>query len=289
MALDLRIATNGIHLACYDYPADSPGEGPVLLLMPGLTANRHAFDGLLAAGLARRQRVLALDLRGRGMSDKPDGPYDLASHAADVLDLIAALELERVVLGGHSFGGLLTLYMAARHPGRFERLLILDAALAATTAETRDLIKPALARLGQLYSSWDHYIGLIRQAPYFYGWQWDPMIESYYRADVERLPDGRVQQRSQAVHIGAAIDAVVAEDWPALLAQVREPALLINAVEPYGPPGAPAVVSEAAARETVATLPRCHYVKVPGNHMTMLYGAGATATVTAIEHFLEQE
>lgn len=289
MALDLRISTNGIHLAYYDYPADTPNDEPALLLMPGLTANRHAFDGLLAAGLARRRRVLAVDLRGRGMSDKPDGPYDLASHAADVLGLIRALELERVVLGGHSFGGLLTLYMAAQHAGRFERLLILDAALATTTPATRDLIKPALSRLGQQYPSWIHYIGLIRQAPYFYGWQWDSTIESYYRADVERLPDGRVQQRSQAAHIGAAIDAVVGEDWPALLARVREPALLINAVEPYGPPGTPAVVSEAAAHETVAILPNCRYVKVPGNHMTMLYGNGATAIVAAIEHFLEQE
>ena len=289
MALDLRITTNGIHLAYYDYPADTPNDKPVVLLMPGLTANRHAFDGLLAAGLARRRRVLAVDLRGRGMSDKPDGPYHLVSHAADVLGMITVLELERVVLGGHSFGGLLTLYMAAQHPGRFERLLILDAALSATTPATRDLIKPALSRLGRQYPNWDHYIGQIRQAPYFSGWQWNPIIESYYRADVERLPDGRVQQRSQAAHIGAAIDAVVTEDWPALLAQVREPSLLINAVEPYGPPGAPAIVSEEAARETVAILPNCRYVKVPGNHMTMLYGTGATAIVAAIEHFLEQE
>lgn len=289
MALDLRIATNGIHLAYYDYPADTPYHGPVLLLMPGLTANRHAFDGLLTAGLAHHRRVLALDLRGRGMSDKPAGPYDLAAHAADVLGLIEALELERIVLGGHSFGGLLTLYMAARQPRRFERLLILDAALAATTPETRDLIKPALSRLGRQYPNWETYIALMRQAPYFSGWQWDPAIESYYRADVERLPDGTVQQRSQPEHIGAAIDAVVAEDWRALLARVHDPALLINAVEPYGPPGAPAVVPEAAAQETVAALANCHYVQVPGNHMTMLYGAGAVATVAAIEHFLKQE
>ncbi len=289
MALDLRIATNGIHLAYYDYPADTANDKPALLLMPGLTANRHSFDGLLAAGLAQRRRVLAVDLRGRGMSDKPDGPYDLASHAADVLGLINTLELERVVLGGHSFGGLLALYMASQHPGRFERLLILDAALAATRPATRDLIKPALARLGQQYPSWNHYIDLIRQAPYFNGWQWDPTIESYYRADVERLPDGSVQQRSQAAHIGAAIDAVIGEDWPALLAGVHEAVLLINAVDPYGPPGSPAVVSEEAARETVAVLPNCHYARVPGNHMTMLYGTGAAEIVAAIEAFLEQE
>jgi pimeloyl-ACP methyl ester carboxylesterase len=88
---------------------DHPGGDPPLVLMPGLTANAYSFDGLINAGLSSALRVLALDLRGRGLSDKPDSGYSMADHAADVLGLLNALEFQRVVLGGHSFWGLLTL------------------------------------------------------------------------------------------------------------------------------------------------------------------------------------
>lgn len=57
---------------------DHPGDDPPLVLMPGLTANAHSFDGLIKAGLSSAMRVLALDLRGRGLSDKPDSGYSLA-------------------------------------------------------------------------------------------------------------------------------------------------------------------------------------------------------------------
>jgi pimeloyl-ACP methyl ester carboxylesterase len=78
------IATNGIRLHCLDHP----GEGPTLLLMPGLTANAHSFDGLITAGLSPALRVLALDLRGRGLSDKPLTGYTMADHAADIIGLL---------------------------------------------------------------------------------------------------------------------------------------------------------------------------------------------------------
>jgi len=70
---------------------DHPGGEPALILMPGLTANAHCFDGLVQAGLSPRFQVLALDLRGRGLSDKPATGYSMADHAADVVGLLDAL------------------------------------------------------------------------------------------------------------------------------------------------------------------------------------------------------
>jgi pimeloyl-ACP methyl ester carboxylesterase len=61
--------TNGIHLHYLDYP----GDGPTLILMHGLTANAHSFAGLIRAGLSPQLPVLAVDLRGRGLSDCPAG------------------------------------------------------------------------------------------------------------------------------------------------------------------------------------------------------------------------
>ena len=97
------------------------------MLAPGLTANAHSFDGLMRAGLGDVARVIALDLRGRGESDAPPSGYAMEDHARDVLGLLDALGLERVVMGGHSFGGLLTYWLAANHPERVERCVVLDA------------------------------------------------------------------------------------------------------------------------------------------------------------------
>ena len=60
--MDKYVETNGIRLHYLDHP----GEGPTLILMPGLTANAHSFAGLVKGGLAPALHVLALDLRGRG-------------------------------------------------------------------------------------------------------------------------------------------------------------------------------------------------------------------------------
>ncbi|WP_025745886.1 alpha/beta fold hydrolase [Kallotenue papyrolyticum] len=272
--------TNGLRLHLLDYG----GDGPPLLLLHGLTANAHAFDGLLAAGLGTRFRVLAPDLRGRGASDDDDS-YTLADHAADVLALLDALRLARVALVGHSFGGLLAYYLAATHPQRVRCIVALDAAIAAADPRVRDQLQPALARLGQRYPSFEAYLATLRAAPYWGGW-WDPLLESYYRADVRRQADGSVEPRPRPAAIAAVIEDVLAQDWSAIVRAVRQPVLLINAPGPYGPPGAPPLLSEADAHATVALLADGRYLRVPGNHMTMLYGPGARAIVKAIMGFL---
>lgn len=274
------IAGHGINL----HVVDHGGAGLPLVLLHGLTANARAFDGLIAAGLGARFRLLAPDLRGRGASD--DGPsYTLADHAADVLALLDALGLAQAALVGHSFGGLLAYYLAARHPQRVRCIVALDAAIAAADPRVRDQLKPALARLGNVYPSFEAYLATMRAAPYWGGW-WDLLLESYYRADVTTDEDGSVRPRSRPDVIAAVMDGVLAEDWHAIVRAIRQPVLLINAPEPYGPPGAPPLLSEADARATVALLANGHYLRVPGNHMTMLYGAGARAIVKAIMGFL---
>jgi pimeloyl-ACP methyl ester carboxylesterase len=148
------IETNGIRLHYLDHASD----GPPLLLVPGLTANSHAFDGLVAAGLSERLRVLVPDMRGRGSSDKPDSGYTMADHAADLVGMIHGLGLRRVIVGGHSFGGLLSLVMAARHPELVERIVIIDAAIAMASEQTRAQIKPSLDRLERSYPSFEAYL-----------------------------------------------------------------------------------------------------------------------------------
>jgi pimeloyl-ACP methyl ester carboxylesterase len=60
---DRYASANGIRI----HLADHQGGEPPIVLLPGITANLHNFDGLIAAGLAPSVRVVTLDLRGRGL------------------------------------------------------------------------------------------------------------------------------------------------------------------------------------------------------------------------------
>ena len=273
------IASNGIQLHYLDHG----GDGPPLVLLHGLSANAHFFDGLLAAGLGDHFRVLSVDLRGRGQSDKPDSGYSMAAHAGDILGLLDALGIERALLGGHSFGALLTLYLASHHPERVARLVMIDAG-GSLHPEVRALIKPSLARLGRVLPSWEAYRAEMQKMP-FLGGAWDDALESYYHADVETLGDGSVRARSRPEAIAEAVDQALSEPWPDYLAQVTQPVLLLHARGPFGPPGTAPILRQEDADATVAALADCQYQVMPGNHITMLFGDNAAQTVAAITAF----
>jgi len=75
--------------------------------------------------LAKQFRILAYDMRGQGSSDHPDGPYDMALHAQDLLGLMDALGIERAHMVGTSYGGELNLYMGIHHPARCRSLTVI--------------------------------------------------------------------------------------------------------------------------------------------------------------------
>jgi pimeloyl-ACP methyl ester carboxylesterase len=265
---------------------DHPGGDPPIVLLPGITANVHNFDGLINAGLAPRFRVVGLDLRGRGLSDKPAQGYSIAEHAADVIGVLDALALDRVVLGGHSFGALLTAFVAARYPERVSQCIFIDIALTPSDPKVGEAIRPSLERLGRPAASFDAYVKEIQAAPYLQG-RWDPIIEAYYRADVETREDGSVITRTKPEHIFQVAMGVQAEDWPAIFATVQQPSIFFSGPMPVGGPGTPAVISAEAARAAAAVLPDCRqFVEVPGNHWTMVYGEGARQSVAAVGAFL---
>src|SRR5438270_12137480 len=104
-------SADGLSLHYRDYPG---GEGrPPILCIPGLTRNARDFEGV-ATRLAGDWRVLCLDLRGRGASDKAADPasYNPLVYVQDVQRLLAALELPRVVVFGTSLGGLVAIFLA---------------------------------------------------------------------------------------------------------------------------------------------------------------------------------
>jgi non-heme chloroperoxidase len=88
--------------------AAGPVGAPPVLLVHGFAQSADAWSGLMASPLAAQLRLVALDLRGHGRSSKPDddGYGDPAAWAGDLGAVIAAFALERPVLVGWSYGGL---------------------------------------------------------------------------------------------------------------------------------------------------------------------------------------
>ena len=266
---------------------DYPGPEPALVLLHGLSANANEFGGLLDEGLADDHRVIAPDLRGRGRSGKPAGGYTMGDHAADVIALLDHLGLDTVIMGGHSFGALLSIYLAACYPERITRVIVIDAAIV-FHPDTEELLKPSLARLARVLPSAGAYIDEVKAAPHIAG-AWDSALEGYYRAELKHNDDGTVQSLTSATAVEQALRAVGAEDWGNLVAEVRHPVLLLNAAGEYGPPGSPPLVPPEHARSTAAAFPDCTYVAVPGNHLTMVFGENAAVVRREIGKFLAHD
>lgn len=275
---DHFIQTNNIRLHYADYPSD----GPLLLLMHGLTANAHAFDGLVAAGLVPAFRLVSPDLRGRGLTDHPAFRYTLQEHAEDILGLLDHLGVEKVYLGGHSFGGLLSCYLAVHYPKRVEKLIILDAA-AEMNPHVAEMLGPALSRLDKKYPSFDAFIEEMKKAPQ--NTIWDEHMRSYYEADVMPTEEGGVTPRPNLTNILEVSYHVGSIAWPALMGRITQTALLVNAPDNYTMDMP--LLPDDKARETVELMQDARYVAVDGNHHTMLYADGARQIVKAIRKFLE--
>ena len=272
---DRYLETNGIRLHYLDHA----GPEPTLVLMPGLTANAHSFDGLIDAGLAEVAHVLALDLRGRGESDQPDSGYTMEDHARDVLGLLDALGLKRVVMGGHSFGGLLTYWLAANHPERVERCVVLDAPAQVDPAIVEQIM-PSLARLGRVYATWQDYLAFVKAMPFFEDDGWMPELESYYRADVRVREDGTLQARSRPETIEAAVEGTTEVDWPATVVRVPQPTLLLRAPGEYGPPAPLPSSRGKTPKRTVALLANGQLEEGVGNHLTFMFSGGGARVLT---------
>lgn len=107
-------------------------RGPVVVLLHGLgLSSRFWFDvpALLAGDPAAPRRVLTVDNRGTGRSDKPLRPWSMRAMADDVVDVLDHAGVEEAVVVGLSMGGMIAQHVAIRHPARVRGLVLL-----ATTA-----------------------------------------------------------------------------------------------------------------------------------------------------------
>lgn len=125
------------------------GSGPLIVLLHGFPEYwyswRHQIPALAAAGF----RVVAPDMRGYNLSDKPRGvrSYRMGALVADVRGLIAALGESRAIVVGHDWGGVIAWFVAMQCPEMVDKLVILNAPHPASFAR-------GWRNLRQLRKSW---------------------------------------------------------------------------------------------------------------------------------------
>ncbi|MBI1779438.1 MAG: alpha/beta hydrolase [Proteobacteria bacterium] len=104
------------------------GAGPAVVLLHGYAETGDMWASL-AAELARDRTVIVPDLRGLGLSSRPEGGYDKKTQAGDVAGVLDALKIDRTDLVTHDIGNMVGYAFAAQYPARVTRFVLMDAPL----------------------------------------------------------------------------------------------------------------------------------------------------------------
>lgn len=116
------VVRDGVRLACRDWG----GPGQPIVLLHGLAGHVGEWD-VPARSLSSRYRVVAVDQRGHGASERHPQDVSRAAYVADVITVVDQLALQRPVLVGQSLGGHTAMLTAAAHPGLVRALVLVEA------------------------------------------------------------------------------------------------------------------------------------------------------------------
>ena len=204
------------------------GAGKPILCVHGITANCRCW-GVLADALAPDHRMIAMDLRGRGQSQKPSEGYSLDYHIKDINCLLDDLSINRAVIMGHSLGAFIGLVFAAEYPDRVDRLILVDGGGDLSKEQMDNVfdgIKPALDRLGQVFPSSEDYLNKMKKAPYIH--PWSQAIETYYRYEMEEV-DGGVRTNIDPTHIQEEAENIRKVDCAPFYHRIKCKVLILRA------------------------------------------------------------
>ena len=234
------IGPSGLHRMAYTEwgSRDNPR---VLVCVHGLTRNGRDFD-VLAAALSGHYRVVCPDVVGRGVSGRLRDPagYGIPQYVADMVTLIARLEVESVDWLGTSMGGLIGMALAAQ-PGTPVRRLVLNDVGPLITVESLQRIasyvgadptwasfdealayvKLISAPFGPLSEAqWQHLTesSVIRRADGRWGFRYDPAIAAPFKAafadrDIDLWPVYEAITCPTLVIRGAESDLLTRDTW----------------------------------------------------------------------------
>lgn len=165
-----------MRLACLDYG----GAGPPILILPGLAGDAIEWAHT-ASWLTERARVLVLDARGQGHSERLPDDVSPEAHLADTAYVVEALDLPPVVVIGHSVGGQRALMLAGERPDLVRGLVVADSGPGSDDGEV-------VRAVGDYLRSWPTPFESREAALEFFG---DPPLKAGAWADsLEQRDDG---------------------------------------------------------------------------------------------------
>ncbi|TLS38566.1 alpha/beta fold hydrolase [Pseudalkalibacillus caeni] len=257
----ITLHDQAVHLVDYG------GEGEVVLCVHGLTANARCWDSV-AERLTSHFRVLAIDLKGRGDSQKPDSGYSISQHTEDIKALIDVLGLEKVIYMGHSLGALIGVCFAATYPQYLSKLILVDGA-ANLDGQVFEMIRPAVERLGITYSSYQSYILEMKKNPFLD--KWNEYIEQYFYSDVDHFPDGSVRSKVSQGAIKAELDSLEKTDINSHHKSIQTPTLLLWAQDSFKN-GKTFMLSREKGKALAEKWPESRFVEIEGaNHYSIIF------------------
>lgn len=182
------------------FQVSGPADGEPLLLLQGLGADSRAWMRQRRA-FASRYRVVTMDNRGVGRSDRPPGPYTLEGMAEDAVAVLDASGNSSAHLMGASMGGVLAQVLAVRHPERVRSLV-----LACTACRQVPWRQELLREWREV--ALEHGMGEVSRIAA--RWLIGPRMFRRFRAVIDRL--GPFALRIQSEHFAAQIDALLGTD-----------------------------------------------------------------------------
>lgn len=270
---------DGLRLHFRDYPG--PRERPPLLCLPGLTRNARDFEAF-AQRWSPRFRVIAVDFRGRGESDRDPDParYIPLTYAHDTIALLDHLGIADAIFVGTSLGGLVTMLMAALDEDRIAAAILNDIA--------PDLEDDGLARIrtyvgkDRRFADWDEAARAVaangRGLPRHY--RHDDWVLAARR--LGSLEDGEIRfdyDMAIAQPFETTGPTPQVDMWPLFRELAKRPLLLVRGAESD-------LVGAAALAKMREQAPGAEFVEVSGvGHAPDLDEPEA---ITAVEAFLAQ-
>lgn len=187
--------------------------GPTLVLIHGWNCDRRYWEPAMAE-LADDYRMVAVDLGGHGESGAGRQAWTIGAFGEDVAAVVRLLELDRVILVGHSMGGPVALEAAGRLEGRVIGVVGVDTFQAVEEAPPPDLdaqLEPFRRGLGKALRILD---------PVFFAPSTEPELEDWIRRDMAAAP----------VHVSVpALESLARYDESAALSALTVPVGAINA------------------------------------------------------------
>src|SRR5260370_19281291 len=118
-----RYASHGILRIAYEPQGTMHRRRPWLILIHGMAFDRSGWGPVLRK-LGRRFRLVLMDNRGTGHSDRPAGSFTVADMTSDVVAVLDAVGVRRAHVLGASLGGMVAQDLAITHPERVDRLVL---------------------------------------------------------------------------------------------------------------------------------------------------------------------